>query len=311
MPRARAVCADAKFEIRRHATGLFKLAFLSQEFDPRIRHCSDHRATPRPYSRNELGADAIVHILGILLSFNASLWLLAHVTRLPVVVSVAIYCAGLLTMILASAAYQFCRDGQAKEFLRRIDHAAIFLMIAATYTPFAANRLSGETGVALLAAIWLCATAGVIMKMAFPRRFERLSVIFYLAMGWMIVAVAKPLSAALASADLWLLVASGVVYSAGVIFFLGEQLPFHKPLWHSFVLIAVALQFAAIVGEFATLRHAPLPAIGLLAERSSCCSRCWSRPFHKANLPDGSATKAIRLSFAQPHHGWDLRSLLY
>jgi hemolysin III len=90
------------------------------------------------------------------------------------------------------------------------------------------------------------------MKMAFPRRFERLSVIFYLAMGWMIVAVAKPLSAALASVDLWLLLAGGVVYSAGVIFFLAERLPFHKPLWHSFVLIAVALQFAAIVGEFAT-----------------------------------------------------------
>ncbi|MDR3389120.1 MAG: hemolysin III family protein, partial [Rudaea sp.] len=80
---------------------------------------------------------------------------------------------------------------------------------------------------------------------------ERLSVIFYLAMGWMIIAVAKPLSAAVASVDLWLLLIGGMVYSAGIVFFLIERLPFHKAAWHGFVLIAVALHFAAIAGEFA------------------------------------------------------------
>lgn len=206
----------------------------------------------RLYSRNEVRVDAAVHIVGILFAINASLWLLAHVTGLSVVVSVSVYCAGLLTMILASAAYQLWRHGPAKEFLRRIDHAAIFLMIAATYTPFAANRLGHSNGPVLLVAIWLCATAGVILKLTFPRRFERLSVIFYLAMGWMILAVAKPLAAALASVDLWLLTAGGLVYSAGVVFYLAERLPYHKPVWHGFVLVAVALQFAAIAGEFAT-----------------------------------------------------------
>lgn len=206
----------------------------------------------RLYSRSEVRVDAAIHVLGILFAINASLWLLAHITGLSVVVSVSIYCGGLLVMLLVSAAYQFSRHGPAKEFLRRIDHAAIFLMIAATYTPFAANRLGHDTGSVLLAAIWGCATAGVILKLAFPRRFERLSVVFYLAMGWMILGVAKPLSAALASVDLWLLVAGGLVYSAGVGFFLAERLPFHKPVWHGFVLVAVALQFAAIAGEFAT-----------------------------------------------------------
>jgi hemolysin III len=196
-------------------------------------------------------ADAVVHILGILFAINATLWLFAHITGQSVILSVAVYCAGLVTMILASAAYQLWRDGPAKEFLRRIDHAAIFLMIAATYTPFAANRLGQGTGTALLVVIWLCATAGVILKLTFPRRFERTSLIFYLFMGWMILAVAKPLSASLASVDLWLLAAGGLVYSAGVIFFLAVRLPYHKPVWHSFVLIAVALQFAAIAGEFA------------------------------------------------------------
>lgn len=206
-------------------------------------------ATPptlRRYSRNEVRLDAAVHIVGILFAINASLWLLAHVTGLSVVVSVSIYCAGLLAMLLASAAYQFSRQGPAKEIFRRIDHAAIFLMIAATYTPFAANRLGHGTGIALLAAIWLCATVGVILKLSFSRRFDRLSVVFYLAMGWMILAVIKPFSAALASVDLWLLAAGGLVYSAGVVFFLAERLPFHQPVWHSFVLVAVTLQFAAI-----------------------------------------------------------------
>lgn len=207
--------------------------------------------TLRHYSRNEVRLDAAVHMVGILFAINACLWLMVHVTGASVLVSVSVYCTGLLAMLLASAAYQFSHQGPAKEFLRRIDHAAIFLMIAATYTPFAANRLGHTTGAALLAAIWLCATAGVVLKLAFPRRFERLSIVFYLAMGWMIITVAKPLSASISSADLWLLAGGGLVYSAGVIFFLAERLPFHKPVWHTFVLVAVTLQFAAIVGEFA------------------------------------------------------------
>jgi hemolysin III len=205
----------------------------------------------RRYSRNEVRADTAIHILGILFAINASLWLLGHVTGISVLVGVSVYCAGLVAMIVASAAYQLWRHGPAKEFLRRIDHAAIFLMIAATYTPFAANRLGAGTGAVLLAAIWLCATIGVILKLVIPRRLERLSIAFYLAMGWMILAVSKPLSAALATTDLWLLVAGGMVYSVGVFFFLAERLPFHKPIWHSFVLVAVMLHFAAIVGEFA------------------------------------------------------------
>lgn len=205
----------------------------------------------RSYAGNELITDAFVHILGIAFAVIASLWLIAHVTGLSVIVSVSVYCAGLLSMILASAAYNLIRHGSMKEILRRIDHAAIFVMIAATYTPFAANRLDKETGSALLIIIWLCAAAGVAVKFTFPRRFERLSVILYLAMGWMIVAVVKPLSASVSRFDLWLLFAGGAVYSAGVIFHLLDRIPHHKAVWHSFVLTAAALQFAAIAAEFA------------------------------------------------------------
>lgn len=209
----------------------------------------------RQYSRSESRVDAAIHVVGILLAINGSLWLLAHVTGLPVIISISVYCAGLLSMILASAAYHLSRHNPTKEVLRRLDHAAIFIMIAATYTPFAANRLGSGIGGALLAAIWLCATLGVVLKLAFPRRFERTSIVFYLIMGWMIIAVVKPLSASVALIDLWLLFIGGSVYSAGIAFFLIDRIPYHKAIWHGFVLVAVALHFAAIWGEFAIYKR--------------------------------------------------------
>lgn len=204
----------------------------------------------RIYSRLEHNADAIIHVAGVLFAINAGLWLLFHVTGLSAVVSVSIYCAGLFAMLSASAAYNLAPQGRTREILRRFDHAAIFIMIAATYTPFAATRLGQPAGDVILAAIWLCATVGVILKMVYPRRFERTSVVFYIAMGWIIVAVIKPLAAHVATADFWLLIGGGLVYCAGVAFYLIERIPFHKAIWHCFVLAAAVLQFAAVAGEF-------------------------------------------------------------
>ncbi len=205
----------------------------------------------REYSRIEHHADAVMHVLGVLFAINASLWLLAHVAGLDVVVSVTVYCLGLLAMTGFSAAYNLMPHHRpSKQMLRRFDHAAIFIMIAATYTPFAVNRLGSSTGDLVLVAIWGAATVGVLMKLLFPGRFERASLVFYLAMGWMIVAVLKPLSAAMATLDFWLLVGGGLVYSAGVIFYVWDRLPFHKAIWHGFVLAAAVLQFSAVAAEF-------------------------------------------------------------
>jgi channel protein, hemolysin III family len=205
----------------------------------------------RLYSRHEQIADGIVHVLGILFAINASLWLLWHVTGLSVLVSVSIYCAGLLAMIGCSAAYNMMPQHRpSKMVLRRLDHAAIFIMIAATYTPFAVNRLAEPSGTIILAVVWLCATFGVVMKLLFPRRFEFLSLALYLGMGWVVVTVIQPLSASLAHANFWLLMAGGIVYSAGVVFYVWERIPYHKAIWHAFVLAAAALQFSSILGEF-------------------------------------------------------------
>jgi hemolysin III len=175
-----------------------------------------------------------------------------RVTGLPAAVSVSVYCAGLLAMILMSAAYNLWPErGPAKPWLRRLDHSAIFIMIAATYTPFAANRLAPPAGDIILAAVWLCASIGIALKLLFPRRFEHASIALYIAMGWMIVTVIKPLHASVAAVDFWLLMAGGLVYSAGIAFYLIERIPFHKAIWHGFVLVAAVLHFTAIALEFA------------------------------------------------------------
>lgn len=208
----------------------------------------------RLYTRHERLADNIVHVLGILFAINASLWLLWHVTGMSVVIGVSIYCVGLLAMIGFSAAYNMTPNSRpSKTILRRLDHSAIFIMIAATYTPFAVNRLGDTAGPVILSVVWLCATFGVVMKLVWPRRFEWLSVGLYLAMGWVIVTVIQPLSLSLAQVNFWLLVAGGLVYSAGVIFYVMEKIPYHRAIWHGFVLAAAVLQFGSILGEF-TLR---------------------------------------------------------
>jgi len=206
----------------------------------------------RIYSRLEHRADAAIHVLGVLFAINASLWLLWRVTGLPVAVGVFIYCAGLLAMISASAAYNLTSHGPSKAILRRLDHSAIFIMIAATYTPFAMNRLGAPYGGIILIAIWCCASLGVAMKVLYPRRFEALSIALYLAMGWAIVTVIKPLHAAMGATDFWLLVTGGIVYSAGVLFYLIDRIPYHKAIWHGFVLVAAVLHFSAVAFEFAT-----------------------------------------------------------
>ncbi|HEY0302434.1 MAG TPA: hemolysin III family protein [Rhizomicrobium sp.] len=205
----------------------------------------------RIYSRLEHRADAAVHVIGILFAINASAFLLWRVTGMPAAVSVFVYCAGLLAMICFSAAYNLAPHGPSKQILRRLDHAAIFIMIAATYTPFAVNRLGAPYGGIILTAIWLAASVGVAMKVLFPRRFEWLSLGLYLGMGWLIVTVLQPLHAAMSQTDFWLLVAGGLVYSAGVAFYLIERIPYHKVIWHTFVLVAAVLHFSAIAFEFA------------------------------------------------------------
>src|SRR6202000_1500125 len=153
----------------------------------------------RVYTRHEDGVDAAIHVLGMLFAVNASAWLIWRVTGAPAELSVTVYCIGLLAMIFASGIYNMVPEtARPKQILRRIDHAAIFIMIAATYTPFAAMRLNEPFSTIILTAIWVCASIGIALKVLYPRRFEMASIALYLGMGWMVVGVLKLLGALVA-----------------------------------------------------------------------------------------------------------------
>jgi hemolysin III len=106
-------------------------------------------------------------------------------------------------------------------------------------------------GSIILGTIWAAALAGIGLKLFFPRQFERVSIIFYLAMGWLILIAIRPLADALAPTGLWLLLGGGAVYTAGVAFYVIERIPYHKAIWHGFVLGAAMLHFAAVAHAFA------------------------------------------------------------
>jgi hemolysin III len=200
------------------------------------------------YTRLEKIADACVHVAGIAFSIvAAALLMIGAIGAAPaaLLIGLIVYSAGLIGMFAASAAYNFASRSRLKEFLRRLDHAAIFVMIAGSYTPFALV-VGGVAGHALLAAVWAIAVIGSVMKIRYPRRLERFFVVFYLFQGWIVVLAFDSIVASLSSHALTMLIAGGIVYTVGVGFHLMERLRFHNVIWHMFVLAGAACQFVAV-----------------------------------------------------------------
>lgn len=205
------------------------------------------------YSRAERAVDAVVHAVGVPAGVIAAVWLLAGAAgsaNALLIVSLAVYGAGLIGMLAASAAYHLTRPGRAKDVLRRTDHAMIFVMIAGSYTPFALNVLEPPGGIALCAVVWALAVAGIAMTLALPRRLEFLSLALYLGMGWLILVMIGPLVERLPGLSLGLLLGGGVVYSAGVLIYMRRTLKYHTALWHAFVLVAAGLHVTALYTAF-------------------------------------------------------------
>ena len=207
-------------------------------------------ANHRDYDRAELAADALVHAVGCALGLAGAGTLLrvaSNSTTPAEWVSLVLYLFGLLSMLGLSAAYNLLPPGRATLTLRSLDHSAIYLMIAGTYTAFVAQMQSEPAAGELLIAIWITAAIGIALKVLFPGRFDRLSVLLYLLLGWSGVVVFGSIAAALPRASLWLLAAGGIIYTAGVIFHLWESLRFQNALWHGFVLIAASCHYWAIL----------------------------------------------------------------
>lgn len=198
------------------------------------------------YSPAERRADGVIHLVGVLFALMAAIWLIA---RRPDSPPLTLYAAALVGVLGSSAAYHFA-TGPLKERLRRLDHAMIFIMIAATYTPLVSFRLPPEIALPLGATVWTGCAFGVVIKLAFPRRFDRLSIALYLAMGWAVAWALAPLSASLSELSFTLLVAGGMFYTLGVPFCLFDRLPFHNALWHACVLAGAMAHFATMAVEF-------------------------------------------------------------
>ena len=202
------------------------------------------------YSVGERRADAFIHVLGVSASIAGALTLMVMAAgALPSagsVASLAIYSAGMMAVFGFSAAYHLVTWPPAKAVLRRFDHAAIYLAIAATYTPFAAV-MGGAAGYGLLALVWSVAAFGVVMKLRFPKRLVRTSYVLYLAQGWAVVLALGPLAAAVSDRVLILLGIGGVLYTVGVVFHLWNGLRYHNAVWHGFVLVAAGCHYAAVM----------------------------------------------------------------
>jgi hemolysin III len=165
-----------------------------------------------------------------------------------------VYGVGLIGMFVASAAYNLCYPSRAKELLRRADHAVIFVMIAGTCTPFALSAFPANVGLPLCALAWIAATVGVVLKLAFPRRFERLLLALYLVMGWTMFGVGRVYADNLPKIALLLLFGGGIAYSCGALVHARGRLPFHNVAWHGLVLLGASLHWAAVANQIV---HSP------------------------------------------------------
>jgi hemolysin III len=205
------------------------------------------RPFTRPYDRAELIADAILHAAGIGFAVTGLALLISMAGGLRGFqgTSVWIYGVGLVTVVATSAAYNAWPLGSTKLLLRRFDQSAIYLFIAASYTPIIARTDMVRNDI-FLVVIWTLACVGLVLKLVFPSRFERLGIVLCLAMGWSGLLAYDVVFSPLAPATVCLIMIAGGLYSIGVVFHLWDNLRFQNAIWHGFVLSAAGLQFMAV-----------------------------------------------------------------
>lgn len=245
-------CVGRKCVVRfRHV-----FAFVKRQVNTMSVESDDGRHVHRfpTYSRGEVLADTAAHVMGLLFGLVATAALLFTASQhdqLLLILGASLYGLGLLAMLTCSAAYNLWPPSLTKERLRRFDHAAIFIMIAGTYTPFLLNRVGGDWGIGLLSFVWGVALVGAGLKIAYPRRWESLTIGLYLGLGWSILIAINPLVHSISSDSLVLIAVGGVIYSVGVVFHLWDRLPYQNAIWHWLVLTAAVCHYVAIFNEVA------------------------------------------------------------
>jgi len=206
-------------------------------------------AAPRYAFGDEL-ASSVIHGIGILLSIAGLATLVAYAALVGdarAIVSSAVFGTTLILLYTASTLYHAVPGELAKRVLRTLDHIAIFLLIAGTYTPFTLIALHGVWGWSLFGFTWGLAVIGIGFKIFTTGRFEALSLVVYLLMGWCGVVAARPIVHAMEAGGLWLLLAGGLSYSFGVIFYAWQRLPYHHAIWHGFVLAGSVFHYFSVL----------------------------------------------------------------
>lgn len=201
-------------------------------------------------SMKERIADGAVHIVGVAASLVALGALLAIGVQSRTAlwaVALGIYGLALVACFGCSAGYHLIVTPKLKAAFRRLDHAAIFIMIAGTYTPFALVKMETGAGLTLLAVVWTIALLGVVIKLTAPRYLEGVSTALYLVQGWAVVAAWHPLTEAVSAQVALLLLLGGVIYTVGVVFHLSDKIPYRSAIWHGFVLTAASVHYAAVL----------------------------------------------------------------
>lgn len=209
--------------------------------------------TPRPHypSPAARSADFLIHVIGLgLAGFGGAilLWMSVQEPEPGLLAVIIIYSLGAVAMLGFSTAYNFSRT-ELKPLLRRLDHVGIFLMIAATYTPFTAYLLSGTWSWVLTGSLWALAVAGIVGKLFLPSIEQKVWVLIYLGLAWIGAVAVIPLAGVTSGMVLALLGLGGILYSAGVAFYLNKRLQFAKAIWHGHVVLAAASHwFAVLIG---------------------------------------------------------------
>jgi hemolysin III len=213
-------------------------------------HPRRHASAPL-YSVAEEIVHAVTHGVGLVLSAAGLVALMVAASlrgNAWHVVGCAVFGTTLVLLYAASTLYHGVQSPRAKRVLRRVDHAAIFLLIAGSYTPFTLVNLRGSWGWTLLALVWGLAILGVALHVAIPRGARRLSVPLSLAMGWLIVIALEPLVRSVHPDGLALLIAGGLAYTLGVVFYAWQRLPYNHAVWHLFVMAGSACHFSCVLG---------------------------------------------------------------
>ena len=206
--------------------------------------------TTRSLVQVEELANSITHGIGLVLSIAGFVFLLVFAILRGgalQIVSCAVYGSTLVCVYTASTLYHALSSTRAKRALKIFDHCAIYLLIAGTYTPFTLVTLRDGWGWSLFSIVWALAMAGIVFKFWFVDHFKILSTALYLAMGWIALIAMKPLLSSIPAHGLYWLLAGGLLYSIGVVFFAARRIPFSHAIWHLLVIAGSACHYFAVL----------------------------------------------------------------